>query len=324
MKNDYTGDLYPKFLIAGLSRSGKSSILRALEREFFRCFQEVLFSPKGEYEHFGSDKLTICEMSEDQIKKSIARGPKEFEKCNGVIFLVDLAFSDDFQSSSRLLDEILNFTTPQTELAILGHKSDVAGLIPIDEIIEKLELGALPIHQCHTFSVLHTSVLQDSGLLPLFEWIGEHFCEEMKPLRLSIREIFIHDSNGIPLGYIGDISVSDTPILVSAVYNALETFLEKIGGSAIKTFVLESDTGPVHVAKYSEKDKTVLFVSAEPWSSPSLQEAGKAVLQLFETTEREFDALELSIFDKDQFLSQIDGILFSSCAACEKFSRTAG
>ncbi|MFQ5981676.1 MAG: ADP-ribosylation factor-like protein [Candidatus Heimdallarchaeota archaeon] len=321
MKTVDSGTLSPRFIIAGVSRSGKSSVLRALEREFFRCFQEIFFSPKGEYRKLANEKLTICEMNENQIKESVARGSTEFNKCNGVIFLVDLAIPDQFPSASNLLGYILDHTTPQTELAILGHKIDVTGLIPIDEIIERLELGTLPIHQCHTFSVLHTSVMQDNGLSPLVDWIGEHFCELMKPLRQSIREIFIYDANGIPLGYVGDIAASDSPILVSAVYSALETFLEKIGGSSIKTFVLEGDDGPVHVAKHSEKDKSVLFVSGESWSSPSRQEAGKAVLELFETTEREFDALELSIFDKDQFLMQLDEIFFSGCAACEKYSK---
>jgi hypothetical protein len=321
MKNTSSDRSYPKFVIAGVSRTGKSSVLRALEREFFRCFQEVPFNLKGEYGHFGSDKLTICEMNEDNVKQSIARGSKEFENCIGVLFLVDLAVRDQFLSASRLLGEVLNHTTPQTELAILGHKCDITGLLPIDEIIEHLELGKLPIHQCHTFSVLHTSVMQDNGLSPLVDWIAEHFCELMKPLRQSVKEIFIHDSNGIPLGYVGDISVGDSPILVSAVYSALETFLSKIGGSGIKTFVLEGDDGPVHIAKYSEKNKAVLFVSVESWSSPSLQEAGKRVLELFESTEREFDALELSVFNREQFLAHLDETFFSSCSTCEKFSK---
>ncbi len=321
MKNADLGNNYPKFIITGVSRTGKSSILRALEREFFRCFQEVLFNPKGDYGPLESGKLSICEMNEDQIKISVARGSKEFAVSNGVIFLVDLAFPHQFPAASNLLEEVLNHTTPQTELAILGHKSDITGMIPIDEIIQQLKLGALPIHRCHTFSVLHTSVMEEKGLSSLIDWVAEHFCEIKKSFRRFIREIFIHDSNGIPLGYIGDISMGDTPILVTAVYNALETFLEKIGGSSIKTFVLETEDGPVHIAKHSESDRGVLFVSEEPWSSPSLKQAGRAVLKLFESTEREFDDLEFSIFDRNRFLEQLDEIFFSSCPACERFSK---
>lgn len=321
MKNPDLGNNYPKFIIAGVSRTGKSSILRALEREFFRCFQEVLFSPKGDYGSLETEKLTLCEMNEDQIKISIARGSKEFEVSNGVIFLVDLAFPHQFPEASSLLGEVLNHTTSQTELAILGHKSDITGMIPIDEIIQQLQLGVLPIHRCHTFSVLHTSVMEDNGLSSLVDWLSEHYCEIKKSLRRFIREIFIHDSNGIPLGYVGDISIGDAPILVTAVYSALETFLEKIGGSSIKTFVLESEDGPVHIAKHSENNRGVIFVSEESWSSPSLQQAGRAVLKLFESTEREFDDFELSIFDRNRFLEKLDEIFFSSCPACERFAK---
>ncbi len=310
----------PKFIITGLTGAGKTSLLRALEREFFRCFEEVPFSSKGQYSTLKESMITVCTLNEEELGKSIEQGAKEFKGCIGVIFVVDLARRDAIQEASALLDKILNHTTPETELAILGHKIDITGMLPFDEIIESLQLGSLPLQNCHTFRLLHTSVLQEDGLSTFVDWICELVCEtEIVSLQNNINEIFIHDSNGVPSGYAGDIS-GDAPILVSAVYRALESFLLKIGeGSVIKTLVVEGDQGPVHVANYSGKKLSVLFVLKEGVSSAFLKRMGEAVLDVFEPSDSDKDDYELAFFDKTLFIQEIEEIVFSCCPSCGRF-----
>mmetsp|Transcript_14111 Transcript_14111/g.19643 ORF Transcript_14111/g.19643 Transcript_14111/m.19643 type:complete len:188 (+) Transcript_14111:158-721(+) len=156
--------------LVGLQNSGKTTLVNVLASG---QFNEDMIPTVG----FNMKKITKGNVT---IKLWDIGGQPRFRSmweryCRGVnsiVFVVDAADSDKFESAKKELHELLaKPTLAGIPLLVLGNKNDLPGAIGVDEIIDKLNLRAVEGREVCVYSI---SAKNQVNIDVTLEWLIKH------------------------------------------------------------------------------------------------------------------------------------------------------
>ncbi len=156
--------------LVGLINSGKTSLVKRIIQS--EDFLQGSISTISELEYHTIDNLTLTTWDlKDHIPQYQSLWKRSILGADALFFLVDSTDPSAFDEIRQLIVELVEFNTP-IKMLVLASKSDLETSVPINDLLEKLDLVSLDQNKC-ICDLFKFSSRTGEGLYAIGEWLNK-------------------------------------------------------------------------------------------------------------------------------------------------------
>jgi len=203
-----------------------------------------------------------------------------------VVFVVDCADLDSFESSKKALYNSLPHIPPNSILLIAANKADISGVDPYVTLLKNFDL--YDIQQTGKFravNIFHMSAKTGSNLYQAFDWLIETITGEIILPTISLHNVCIYmTESGLMVGSSASKKTTYDPSLLTSMFSAVNTFAQASLGAGVREILMKRSDGDSEVTdnyklvRVEEKDFSVILIVDETDSIRKSVEIGKDLL----------------------------------------------
>ncbi|MFX0172381.1 MAG: ADP-ribosylation factor-like protein [Candidatus Hodarchaeota archaeon] len=204
-----------------------------------------------------------------------------------VVFVVDCANPESFESSKEALYNALPHIPRNTVLLIAANKCDISGVDPFVNLLQSFDL--YDIQQKGEFravNIFHMSAKTGVNFYQAFDWLIETITGEIILPSINVHNVCIYQTDsGILLGSSApDDETSYDPSLLTSMFTAVNTFAQASLGAGVREILMKRADGQSEVTdnyklvRVEEKDFSVILIVDEADSIRKSVEIGKDLL----------------------------------------------
>ncbi len=97
----------------------------------------------------------------------------QIKKAAGIVFVFDSADPSRVEEAGTWLQKVSTWARPEAAFLFLANKKDLAEAMPLDQIIEALNLREVMSKRPHSFAVHQISALYNDGVDEAWNWLVE-------------------------------------------------------------------------------------------------------------------------------------------------------
>lgn len=156
----------------GLENAGKTTLVTRLkgqepEREYIPTMGmniEII-------QHEDLDLLAVDLGGQSQQRESFWEN--QIKKAAAVVFVFDSADPSKVEEASTWLLKAIEWARPEAAFLFLANKKDLPEAMPLEKIIETLQLRSVMSQRPHSFAVHQISALYNDGVEEAWKWLIE-------------------------------------------------------------------------------------------------------------------------------------------------------
>ncbi len=156
--------------LIGLTNSGKTSLVKRIIQS--QEFLQGSISAVSELEYHTVDNLTLTTWDlKDHIPQYKSLWKRSILGADALFFLVDSTDPSVFEKIRQLIIDVVEFNSP-IKMLVLASKSDHKSSVPVNELLEQLDLIKLDRNKCEC-DLFKFSSRTGEGLYAIGEWLNK-------------------------------------------------------------------------------------------------------------------------------------------------------